>query len=141
MDPSTWISALTCAFTLAVVIVSAISTRRTVKSSQEMAKQQMQISMFAEFTRRYQEIMLHIRQEGNDKLYYQTLYIDLCSEEFFMHNEGFLPEKAWDVWLEGMKHEVKDTYTGLWQRDKHNYNPDFQRFFDEIVSSNDMNSK
>lgn len=111
------------------------------KQSQNTAKQQMQISMFAEFTRRYQEIMLHIRQDGDDKTYYQTLYIDLCSEEFFMHNEGFLPEKVWDVWLEGMKHEVKNNYIGLWQRDKHNYNPEFQRFFDEIVSNNDKNLK
>ena len=122
---------------VAICFISAIAAIAAVIVAYRSSKKQMQISLYAEFTRRYQEIMLHIRQNGDDKEYYQTLYIDLCSEEFFMHNEGFLPEKVWDIWLEGMKHEVKDTYIGLWQRDKNNYNPDFQRFFKEIVSNND----
>ena len=69
--------------------------------------------MFAEFTRRYQEIMLHIRKNDNDKEYYQTLYIDLCSEEFFMHNAGYLPKGVWKIWMEGMTHEIKDTYIDI----------------------------
>ena len=98
----------------------------------------MQISMFAECTRRYQEIMLHIRQREQDKLYYQTLYIDLCSEEFFLYKEGFLPKSVWAIWKDGMTHEVKDdmSYKFLWERDKKNYNPQFQDFFNEIITNN-----
>ena len=122
---------------VAICFISAIAAIAAVFVAHRSSKQQMQISMFAEFTRRYQEIMLHIRKNDNDKKHYQTLYIDLCSEEFFMHNAGYLPKGVWRLWKEGMTHEIKDSYLGIWKKDKENYNPDFQVFFDEIVANND----
>ncbi len=40
------------------------------------------ILMYAEFTRRYQEIKLRSLKNEIDKFDFQILYLDLCSEEF-----------------------------------------------------------
>ena len=119
-----------------ICFISAISAIAAGVVAHKSSKRQMQISLFAEFTRRYQEIMLHIRKKDEDEKHYKTLYIDLCSEEFFMNNEGCLPKEVWKIWKEGMEHEVKDGYYELWQEHKDDYNPKFQEFFNEIVVNN-----
>ena len=117
-----------------ICFISAIAAIVAIIVAHKNNKRQMQISMFAEFTRRYQEIMLHIRK-GEDTKYYQALYIDLCSEEFFIHNAGYLPKGVWKIWREGMTHEINDAYIDIWQDDKNNYNDDFQIFFNDIVAN------
>lgn len=119
-----------------ICFISAIAAIAAVVVAHKSSKRQMQISLFAEFTRRYQEIMLHIRKKDGDEKHYKTLYIDLCSEEFFMNNEGYLPKEVWEIWKEGMEHEVKGDYYELWQEHKEDYNPKFQEFFNEIVVNN-----
>ena len=94
------------------------------------------ILMYAEYTRRYQEIKLRILKNEIGKNDFQILYLDLCSEEFFMHKKRHLPKGVWEIWEEGMKHEVKGDYFELWQEHKDDYNPKFQEFFNEIVVNN-----
>lgn len=95
MDPNVWINAFTCACTLAVVFVSVTTAKKTVNSSQELSKKQMQVTVFAECTRRFQEIKLHLKKGEPDKEYYQRLYIDFYDAAFrnFFNNLILKPRK------------------------------------------------
>ena len=135
MDPNIWINALTCAFTLGVVIISAITAKKAVQSSQELAKKQMQISVFAECTRRFQEIKLHLKKGELDKEYYQRLYIDLCSEEFYLHSKGYITDDVWVIWVKGMNVTVDDdsSYSDIWKTDIDFYDDNFRHFFNNLI--------
>ena len=147
---SNWISAIAVVVSAVTAIFALIKTSKIAKQSNETAesslstaiksyetaKRHTQVSLFMEFTRRYQEIMFHILRDDNEKGYYQTLYIDLCSEEFFMQDLGYLLDKVWEIWEEGMEHAVKEHYEDyyeIWQKHKGDYSPEFQEFFDKIV--------
>lgn len=135
MDPILIINALTCAGTLAVVIVSARTAKNAVKTSRELSKNQMQVSLFAECTSRFQEIKLHLRKGEQDKEYYQRLYIDLCSEEFYLNSKGYLADEVWNIWKKGIEVTLEDdaSYRGIWETDKEYYDIDFRKFFNDLV--------
>ena len=115
---------------------TAVSSLLTAKQSLETTKQQTQVSLFMEFTRRYQKIMFNLLKGGGEKKYYQTLYIDLCSEEYYMQEQGYLLDKVWEIWEEGIEHEVKhhyEDYYEIWREHKGDYSSGFQEFFDKII--------
>lgn len=115
---------------------TAVSSLLTAKQSLETTKQQTHVSLFMEFTRRYQKIMFNLLKGGDQKKYYQTLYVDLCSEEYYMQDQGYLLDNVWEIWEDGMKHEIKhhyEDYYEIWQKHKGDYSPEFQEFFDKIV--------
>ncbi len=134
MDWSILINAFTCAFTLAIVIVSAVTAKRAVRSSQELCKQQMKISVFMGCTSRFQEIKLHLKKEEQNE-YYQKLYIDLCSEEFYLNSKDYISNDVWDIWVKGMKVTFEDdpSYNKIWKEDRRYYDENFRQFFDHIM--------
>lgn len=44
----------------AAIIVSAILSRQSIKASMDMVREQNQIQMFAEYTRRYQDVIMNM---------------------------------------------------------------------------------
>ena len=76
---------------------------------------QLRLSLFEKYTARYQHIM-EIMPEyvlngdslpgENDENAIRAirLYIDLCSEEFYLHQHKYLDEIVWKEWKGGMKH-------------------------------------
>lgn len=153
MDWSNGIITLFSAISAFAVTASAIIARKTMKSSdetskhsleiakssQETSKQHMRFVVFTECIRRFHEIKLHLReetsQEGKD--YYRRLYIDLCSEEFFLNSKGYLYEDVWKIWSIGMKLNVKDNpdYIEVWETDKIYYDEKFRKFFDSFFEN------
>lgn len=76
---------------------------------------QLQLSLFEKYTARYQHIMEIMPEyilngsplpEENDENAIRAirLYIDLCSEEFYLHQNKYLDETVWKEWKGGMKH-------------------------------------
>lgn len=75
---------------------------------------QQRLSFFEKYTARYQHIM-EIMPESvlSNRMFSQKdkeqatrairLYIDLCSEEFYLHDKKFLDKKVWKEWREGME--------------------------------------
>ena len=135
MDPNLFINALTCAGTLAVVIVSARTAKNAVKSSRELSKKQMQVSVFSECTSRFQEIKLHLKKPGDDREYYQRLYIDLCSEEYYLYTKGYVTEDVWKIWVKGMEVTIEgdSKYSDIWKEDRDFYDEVFRKFFNNII--------
>ena len=99
--------------------------------------------LFAEYTRRYQEIMIQMpdsvfngQAEASDPgvTKYMLLYFDLCSEEFHLRSQGFIPDDVWNNWVEGMRLTVRDqTYHDAWQRLEYSYNSDFVQFMTQNI--------
>lgn len=114
-------------------------------------KQQLKLNFFADYTRRYQEIMLNLPEnisspefsfkdlpkEKREKSYrYMRAYIDLCSEEYDLFLSGYLDENVWKNWEEGIKSNFsKKAFQKAWARlhPDNYYYPDFCEWMNEIV--------
>lgn len=118
-------------FILAVVslIITLISSRR-----------QTQMAFFAEYTKRYQDIMFHIMLDDGNQKQYERLYLDLCSEEYFLHKKNYLPRKVWKMWEDGMKLMAKhQSLETTWRDSSQFYNKKFNEFFGRIIKESKSN--
>ena len=64
-------------------------------------------------------------------------YLNLCSEEFFLHRRGRIDGETWGIWLTGMRETARLPWIGgTWQqvRDEYRYYPEFCEFFDGCVA-------
>ena len=77
-------------------------------------KRQHKLSFFERYTSRYQHIMeimpesvldgKPLPQNNQEQAIHAIwLYIDLCSEEFYLHKQKYIEEKVWEEWKGGMK--------------------------------------
>lgn len=133
------VTALIYAATLIATIVISVRQNR---NANEIAMKQSRNDFFAEYTKRYHDIILHMPDEvfeGTAKaegatLKYMQLYFDLCSEEYHLHENGMVPDKVWNNWKEGMEITTHlELYKKSWDRLKKNYNSDFKRFLEGDV--------
>lgn len=113
---------------------------------------QQQLSFFEKYTARYSHIMEQMPEEffltpeeniPDDTLkeinHYIRLYLDLCSEEYYLHQEGCIDEKVWEE-------EWKDGITGLfgnpfvkdyWEKNEQVYSESYKSFcvfVDEVLN-------
>lgn len=124
------------------IIVSAWMSQRAIKASMNMVKEQNYIQMFAEYTKRYQDIIMSMPKSvydgsdiiDNDVLRFMQLYFNLCSEEYDLKVKDAISPDVWAKWLTGMNTTMRRTvYQEAWKLERKNYNPDFSKFFDGIV--------
>ena len=126
----------------ATLITTIVIAFRQHRKADEIAMKQSRNDFFAEYTRRYQDIILAMPDavfEGTAKadgatLKYIQLYFDLCSEEYHLHENGLVPDDVWDNWKEGMEITTRvELYKKSWYIIKDNYNPDFRCFLERNV--------
>lgn len=118
-------------FILAVVslIIAIVSSR-----------QQTQMTFFAEYTKRYQDIVFHLMLNDSNKNQYERLYLDLCSEEYYLHKKNYLPKQVWNMWEDGMKLMVKNhSLETTWKNTSQLYNGKFNQFFEKIIKESKSN--
>ncbi len=78
---------------------------------------QMRLASLADYTKRYQDILLSLPstyftesfsfdrlsdEEREDIPKRMRVYFDLCSEEYFLHREGYIPAAVWKEWEQGI---------------------------------------
>lgn len=81
-------------------------------------RKQLQLNFFADYTKRYQEIILNFPESINESefdidslqpeirdntLRYMRAYFDLCSEEYYLWKNGNIEDKTWKEWESGIK--------------------------------------
>ncbi len=129
-------------FYAATLITTIVISMRQNKNANEIALTQSRNDFYAEYTRRYQDIILAMPDavfEGTAKaegatLKYMQLYFDLCSEEYHLHQNGLVPDNVWDNWKEGMEITTHiELYKKAWDRIKGTYNLDFYSFMERDV--------
>ena len=85
MQMTEWIQLIALLVAIIVLIITIINFNN-----------QMKLNFFADYTKRYQEIMLHLPEDieinyngfselPNEVKRYLRAYIDLCSEEYYLH--------------------------------------------------------
>jgi hypothetical protein len=80
-------------------------------------RRQLKLHNFTEYTKRYQEIILHFPENVNESkfkiailpkeardrtLRYMRAYFDLCSEEYSLYQRKYIDHDFWSIWKSGM---------------------------------------
>lgn len=111
-------------------------------------RKQIKLQNFIEYTKRYQEIVLNFpeginrsdfvidqreSQEHQKTMRYMRAYVDLCFEEYTLHEKGFIDDDLWSIWEGGMKTAFsKSAFKQAWRaiREDTEYGPAFKAFAD-----------
>ena len=127
------LSLIVAALALCGSIYSFFLSKKTLKSNTQM-------SFFAEYTKRYQEIEIGLMSnDDKQRNTFYRLYIDLCSEEYYLNSRKCLPPDVWNMWLDGMKLIIKVKELQLvWQTSSQLYNQDFCNFFDNLIKKSNQ---
>ncbi|MDE5566955.1 MAG: hypothetical protein K2J12_00800 [Muribaculaceae bacterium] len=105
--------------------------------------------LFCDYTRRYQDIILAMP----DSLYkgdatvsdmeiirHMRLYFDLCSEEYYLRQKGYIPDDIWKFWVDGMRLKFKDkVYHDAWLTLENDYNIKFRSFINNHILAVNIN--
>ena len=137
--------------TIAGVVVAFYMSRQTAKKLSE----QLKLNFFADYTKRYQEIILNFPENINEEdfsfetlrpeikektLRYMRAYFDLCSEEYFLWKQGNIDDIIWKEWESGIKYAMSKTAFQKAWKDYINistiYYSDFTKFVNNILENN-----
>lgn len=89
-----------------------------------MTRQQMKLNFFADYTKRYQEIILNFPESINENdfdyeklepdvkektLRHMRAYFDLCSEEYYLSTAKRIEDPVWKEWKSGIEFTFSKT--------------------------------
>lgn len=114
----------------------------TIIYNQRNESKRHKLQFFAEYTRRYQDIILRMPDNSNDPqwLKYMQLYFDLCSEEFYLNKIGHIDKDVWKLWVQGMEMSMGiPLFHSAWQGHLAQYysDEDFIHFMSELIRKSD----
>jgi hypothetical protein len=116
-------------------------------------KQQLWLTIFSEYTSRYSEIMEDLPFEVRDPNAYFDLgsvpvierdrilaaarkYINLCSEELYLHTKGKIDDETWSIWHTGIRDTMRTPcFTKAWEllRPEYEFYPALMEMMDRLV--------
>ncbi|MCJ7450074.1 MAG: hypothetical protein MUO72_20565 [Bacteroidales bacterium] len=120
METTDWIQFGLLLLTIIGLLISINFNRKQLK----LFNEQLRLNFFAEYTKRYQEIILNLPEEisksdfsytklsdevRSKTLRYIRAYFDLCSEEYDLWNAGYLDKRIWNYWREGIEYTFSKT--------------------------------
>ncbi|ACB74607.1 hypothetical protein [Opitutus terrae] len=127
------------------IIIAIDSSRTQLKTFND----QLRLNFFADYTRRYQEIMMSLPENINEPGFeFEQLekdtrsqamksmraYFNLCSEEFHLAREEHIDAAVWAMWSAGMSHAMtKKSFQDVWrtiQKDTM-FDPRFKQWMEE----------
>jgi hypothetical protein len=133
------------------VLVAAVALFVALKG----VRDQMWLQTFAEYTRRYNEIVRELpaqarrpssdfslvtldQQERDRVLNAARSYLNLCSEEFYLHTRGRIDNETWSIWRQGMIETlrlpwIQQTWSDL--QDEYRYFDDFCTFIRDCINA------
>jgi len=107
---------------------------------------QLKLIFFADYTKRYQEIIVNLPEDINseefsftklsDKKKDKTLrllrvYFDLCSEEYYLNKNSHIESYVWEEWCNGIQNTMKKAaFCKAWKlilKDTY-YSDEFKKF-------------
>ena len=145
LNASDTIQAVMAVVTALGIIIAIDSNRSQMKSFND----QLRLNFFADYTRRYEELMLSLPEEVNEPEFdfarlqpearTQTLkalraYFNLCSEEFHLAKAGHIDAEVWKLWSAGISSNLtKKAFHDGWMRVHQDtyFDPAFRRWMDE----------
>ena len=146
MSTTDWIGLGSASATFLGVVVALVAVWLQMRKM----NQQLTIQHFADYTKRYQEIILRFPEDVNTPTFqvnghagYESLmrnmraYFDLSFEEWYLNSRGLIDARIWSVWQGGMRAAMSKTaFRQAWsivKEDTH-FGPEFEAFLDELRS-------
>jgi len=116
-------------------------------------RDQLWLQTFSEYTRRYSEIVKVLPSESRDPEgafdvkqlstadrgvleNAARAYINLCSEEFYLHGRGLIDKETWRIWRLSMEDVFRLPWlrqTWLSVREEYRYYPEFRDFLSDCI--------
>ena len=137
---SDWISLGSAIATLLGVGVALYASWQQMKKMNN----QLVIQQFSDYTKRYQEIILHFPENINEQTFdfskdtdknktmrYMRAYFDLSFEEWHLNQRKLIDAKTWTVWEGGIKTALSKTaFINAWLEIKKDtgYGQEFEQF-------------
>ncbi len=135
-----WIQVGMLVVAIASMIATIIYTHWSTKKNVELAMKQMNVQIFSEYTRRYNEVIKNIPTGDTAYKYTKgyekdlTQYFNLCSEEFHLWIGNMIDDEIWKIWEEGMRaHMKKSLFRTIWEKQKKGYDETFRDYFEREV--------
>ncbi|MCK5538941.1 MAG: hypothetical protein KAI79_19105 [Bacteroidales bacterium] len=107
-------------FTALGAFIAVFMSIQTAKSLSE----QLKLNFFADYTKRYQEIILNLPENINEDsfdfeklepkakdktLRYMRAYFDLSSEEYYLWKQNYIDNNVWKEWSSGIEYTLTKT--------------------------------
>ena len=141
MTNSDWISLGSAVATFLGVVVAAVAIWIQIRKLNE----QLMLQHFADYTKRYQEIVLQFPENINEATFvleshpdysrtmrHMRAYFDLCFEEWYLNQRKLLDNEIWNVWESGMETALsKSAFKQAWAKIKNDTN--FGSAFEQYV--------
>ena len=146
MEASNWVQMGLLIVAILTVIASSYWSAKAIKETQKLAKRQYEFQFFADYTKRYQDLILKMPANldttsvfNRDVDIYMRLYFDLCSEEYYLHTKGVIDSVVWGLWTEGIQMALKKKYYKIaWELLAENYNDtSFRNYMSELIRENE----
>lgn len=138
---------------IVVSIAGVIATLLAIVFGFRGIHNQLWLSMFSEYAKRYSEIMdalpFEARHRGSgfdaralpdyqQKRFLSAIrnYLNLCSEEFWLKEKGLIDGRTWEVWIKGMGQVAElPCFDFAWEslKSEWTYFEEFCVFMDRIV--------
>ena len=148
MSNSDWISLASAIATLIGVGVALFANWQQMRKMNN----QLIIQQFSDYTKRYQEIILHFPENINEQTFdfssdpeknktmrYMRAYFDLTFEEWYLNQRKLIDVKTWKVWEGGIKTALtKTAFINAWIEIKKDtrYSQDFEQFINTSLPPN-----
>ena len=121
----------------------------TLRSEADENRKLHKLTIFSEYTKRYNDIMLHMPEEifaqetklTKETHKYARLYFNLCSEEFYLKEHGLIDAEIWNNWNDGiitrMKSPVVQAEWNSFREEE--YDKKFRKYIDNIIAQTNNN--
>lgn len=133
---------------LATAFATSLGVYIIWKQTSKLANQ-LTLQLFADYTKRYQDIMLNFPEDVNShnfvlngrKDYEHTMrymrpYVDLCYEEWCLHTRKLIDNNTWKVWKGGIETAfTKPAFQQAWQvlKPDSEFDGTFKQFIEECI--------
>lgn len=151
MTTADWIQSIGLFLAIIGLTVTVFYNRKQLKIFNE----QLKLNFFADYTKRYQEIILNFPENINQQdfnyqnlsetdknkvLRYMRVYFDLCSEEYDLFRAGYISERVWKNWKEGIEFAFsKKAFIDAWDIIKMDtiYYHEFTNWINKVLTKKD----
>ena len=159
VDPTTKVAKVTTAEWIQIggIAIGLLAVGSVLLQIRTMNKQ-LRLQLYADYTKRYQNITLNFPEDINARDfsftgradYNQTMrnmrvYFDLCYEEWHLHHEmDLLPEELWQSWEPGIETALsKPAFQQAWVivKDSSGYGDGFENFMDSLMESHSQRAR
>jgi hypothetical protein len=145
--------ALATSFGVIYALYAGHKQGEAIQQQLELQNKQLITQQFAEYTKRYQEIIVNFPENINESNFdfknlktanynktmrYMRLYFDLCFEEWLLNEQKLVDNLIWDVWEDGIKTAMSKTaFKQAWDLilDDTKYGKNFETFMSNIISN------